>query len=127
MAYGLYLNLLGDVCAGKEHHDLPLGEEVNRARLALELAASGKTTALISSGDIGIYAMATLVFELLDRQLQGLEDHPEWLDVEIDVIPGISAMQAGTGRDCAGLFEGIGPVNTICDATVMTKNLPDKA
>lgn len=95
VAYGLYLDLLGEVCQGKEHHNLPLGEEIGRARLALDLAASGKTTALISSGDIGIYAMATLVFELLDQQLQGKENHPEWLDVEIQVIPGISAMQAG--------------------------------
>ncbi|WP_370280211.1 precorrin-3B C(17)-methyltransferase [Pontibacterium sp.] len=98
VAYGLYLDLLGDVCDGKTHHDLPLGEEINRARLALDLAASGKTTALISSGDIGIYAMATLVFELLDQQLQGNENHPEWLDVEIEVVPGISAMQAGASR-----------------------------
>jgi len=106
VAYGLYLDLLGEVCDGKTHHDLPLGEEIGRARLALELAASGKTTALISSGDIGIYAMATLVFELLDQQLQGEgapprgEDdvHPEWLDVEIEVVPGISAMQAGAAR-----------------------------
>ena len=51
-------------------HQLPLGEEIERARLALELAASGKTTALVSSGDIGIYAMASLVFELLDLQQQ---------------------------------------------------------
>ena len=79
VAYGLYLELLGPVCDGKAHHDLPLGEEIGRARLALDLAASGKTTALISSGDIGIYAMATLVFELLDQQLQGKENHPEWL------------------------------------------------
>ena len=98
VAYGLYLELLGDVCDGKTHHDLPLGEEINRARLALDLAASGKSTALVSSGDIGIYAMATLVFELLDRQLQGQEPHPEWLDVEVEVIPGISAMQAGASR-----------------------------
>ncbi len=98
VAYGLYLDLLGDVCDNKQHHDLPLGEEIGRARLALDLAASGKTTALISSGDIGIYAMATLVFELLDQQLQGKEEHPEWLDVEIEVIPGISAMQAGASR-----------------------------
>ncbi|MGB1238215.1 MAG: precorrin-3B C(17)-methyltransferase [Pseudomonadales bacterium] len=95
VAYGLYLDLLGQLCDGKTHHDLPLGEEINRARLALDLAAQGKATALISSGDIGIYAMATLVFELLDRQLQGLESSPEWLDVEIEVVPGISAMQAG--------------------------------
>jgi precorrin-3B C17-methyltransferase len=98
VAYGLYLDLLGDVCDGKNHHDLPLGEEIGRARLALNLAASGKTTALISSGDIGIYAMATLVFELLDQQLQGKEDHPEWLTVDIEVVAGISAMQAAASR-----------------------------
>ncbi|WP_434340159.1 precorrin-3B C(17)-methyltransferase [Motilimonas cestriensis] len=98
VAYGLYLDLLGAVCQGKIHHDLPLGEEIGRARLALDLAASGKATALISSGDIGIYAMATLVFELLDLQLSGQENSPQWLDVEIEVIPGISAMQAGASR-----------------------------
>ncbi len=98
VAYGLYLDLLGDVCANKTHHNLPLGEEINRARLALDLAAKGKVTALVSSGDIGIYAMATLVFELLDRQLSNQEDHPEWLDVEIEVIPGISAMQAAASK-----------------------------
>ena len=104
VAYGLYLDLLGAVCDGKTHHDLPLGEEIGRARLALDLAASGKTTALISSGDIGIYAMATLVFELLDQQLQGKETHPEWLDVDIEVIPGVSAMQAGAS--CVGAMLG---------------------
>ena len=109
VAYGLYLDLLGGVCDGKTHHDLPLGEEIGRARLALDLAASGKVTALVSSGDIGIYAMATLVFELLDQQLQGkiqspkspqhinhpIVDSKTWLEVDIEVVPGISAMQAG--------------------------------
>lgn len=94
VAYGLYLQLLGAVCDDKIHHDLPLGEELGRARLALDLAASGKTTALLSSGDIGIYAMATVVFELLDEQLQGRENSPEWLGVDVEVVPGISAMQA---------------------------------
>ena len=98
VAYGLYLELLGEICAGKTRHELPLGEEIERARLALDLAASGKTTALVSSGDIGIYAMATLVYELLDRQLQDKEDHPEWLEVELEVVPGISAMQAAASR-----------------------------
>lgn len=100
VAYGLYLDLLGELCEGKRHHDLPLGEEIGRARLALELAASGKVTALISSGDIGIYAMATLVFELLDQQLHDDQSGqcPQWLDIDIEVIPGISAMQAGSSR-----------------------------
>jgi len=99
VAYGYYLDLLGDdIIGSKTHHNLPLGEETERARLALDLAAAGKSTALISSGDIGIYAMATLVFELLDRQLQGQDNHPEWLNVDIEVVPGISAMQAGASR-----------------------------
>ena len=98
VAYGLYLDLLGELCAGKTRHELPLGEEIERARLALDLAASGKVTALISSGDIGIYAMATLVFELLDLQLQGREKSPQWLDVELEVVPGISAMQAAASK-----------------------------
>ena len=95
VAYSLYLDLLGDICCGKIHHELPLGQEIGRARLALDLAASGKTTSLVSSGDIGIYAMATLVFELLDQQLQNKENNPEWMEVDIEVVPGISAMQAG--------------------------------
>ncbi len=96
VAYGLYIELLGEICRGKTQHDLPLGEEAGRARKALDLAAQGKTTALISSGDVGIYAMATLVFELLDNVLAGKENYPEWLSVEIEVIPGISAMQANS-------------------------------
>ena len=102
VAYGLYLDLLGKLCEGKTYHDLPLGEEIGRARLALDLAASGKTVSLISSGDIGIYAMATLVFELLDLELQGKEvdstNSKQWLDIDIEVVPGISAMQAGASR-----------------------------
>ena len=94
VAYGLYMDLMEDLLDGKTRHELPLGEEVGRARLALDLAASGKITALLSSGDIGIFAMASLVFELLDNQVSGQDSCPEWLDVDIEVIPGISAMQA---------------------------------
>lgn len=96
VAYRLYLDLLGDATADKRCHHHALGEETVRARLALDLAAAGNPTSLISSGDIGIYAMAPLVFELLDKQLQGAENHPEWLDVAIEIIPGVSAMQANS-------------------------------
>lgn len=89
VGYGLYLDLLGPRVAGKRCHRLPLGDEIERARLALERAATGRSVALISSGDAGIYAMATLVFELLDR-----EPEPGWSKVDVNVIPGISALQA---------------------------------
>lgn len=98
VAYGLYLELLDDLATGKTLHELPLGEEVKRARLALDLAASGHSTALISSGDIGVFAMATVVFELLDRHLQGDGGHAQWGNIDISVIPGISAMQAAASR-----------------------------
>lgn len=100
VAYGLYLDLLGDLTAHKHRHELPLGEEIERARLALNLVADGKKTALISSGDIGIYAMATLVFELLDNADECAKN-PLWKEVNIEVIPGISAIQALASRSGA--------------------------
>ena len=45
------------------------------------------------SGDAGIYALATLVFELIDR-----EDRPEWRRLELAVVPGVSALQAAAAR-----------------------------
>jgi precorrin-3B C17-methyltransferase len=97
VAYGLYLDLLGDLTQHKQCYELPLGEEIERARLALNLAAEGKQTALISSGDIGIYAMATLVFELLDNP-QEMSINRKWAQVTIEVIPGISAIQTLASR-----------------------------
>ncbi|MCK5902229.1 MAG: precorrin-3B C(17)-methyltransferase [Cocleimonas sp.] len=97
VAYGLYLDLLGELVNDKQRYELPLGEEIERARLALNLAAEGKATALVSSGDIGIYAMATLVFELLDHA-QTHDQNPLWHTVHIDVIAGISAIQALASR-----------------------------
>lgn len=67
--------------------------ELDRARTALDLAATGRTVALISSGDPGIYAMAAAVFEVLDQ-----ETKPEWESIEIQVCPGISAMQAAAAQ-----------------------------
>ena len=93
VAYPLYTDLLGELVAGKTRHDFALGQETERARFALQLAAGGKSTALLSSGDAGIYAMATLVFQLLD-----CEPEPEWEQISIDVIPGISAVQIAAAR-----------------------------
>ncbi|UUX48346.1 precorrin-3B C(17)-methyltransferase [Nisaea acidiphila] len=93
VGYGLYIDLLGPLAAGKERHDFALGEEEKRAAYALDLAAEGKSVALVSSGDIGIYAMATLVYELLDKA--GRKD---WERLEVFVTPGISALQACAAR-----------------------------
>jgi cobalt-precorrin 5A hydrolase/precorrin-3B C17-methyltransferase len=93
VGYGLYLDLLGPVLAGKTRHETGLGAETERARQALDLAASGRSVALVSSGDAGIYGLASLVFERIDR-----EDRPDWRRVALTVIPGLSALQAAAAR-----------------------------
>lgn len=93
VGHGLYLDLIADVITGKARHQTPLGEEEARAAKALELAAAGESVALVSSGDPGIFALATLVFELLERR-----DHGPWNRVAISVVPGVSAFQAAAAR-----------------------------
>ncbi|MFH1805838.1 MAG: precorrin-3B C(17)-methyltransferase [Pseudomonadota bacterium] len=93
VGYQMYIDLLGGLADGKRLHHSDLGAEEARARHALELAAQGRDVALIGSGDAGIYALATLVFELLDR-----ENRPEWNRIAIAVSPGISALQAAASR-----------------------------
>jgi cobalt-precorrin 5A hydrolase / precorrin-3B C17-methyltransferase len=98
VGYRLYLDLLGSAIAGKRRRESTLGEEEARVRRALDLAAKGRDVALVSSGDAGIYGLASLVFELLDRVAK-----PEWRTVEIAVSPGISALQAAAARAGAPL------------------------
>ncbi|MBL4747826.1 MAG: precorrin-3B C(17)-methyltransferase [Magnetovibrio sp.] len=93
VGYGFYLDLIVDLIQGKHHHTSNLAQEEERVRHALDLAAQGKDVALISSGDVGIYAMAALAFELLDR-----EDRADWNRLYIQVEPGISAFQAAAAR-----------------------------
>ncbi|HVY52534.1 MAG TPA: precorrin-3B C(17)-methyltransferase [Devosia sp.] len=95
VGYGLYLDLIGDLRAGQQEHRFGLGDEEARVRHALELAARGRTVALICSGDAQIYAMAALVYELIaaegDRRLPDAARR-----VAVEVHPGISAVQAAS-------------------------------
>jgi cobalt-precorrin 5A hydrolase/precorrin-3B C17-methyltransferase len=93
VGYSLYLDLLGSLAEGKERHDFGLGEEQLRVRAALKLAAEGRDVALICSGDPGIYAMASLVFEELEKT-----DNASWWRPELRIVPGISALQAAAAR-----------------------------
>jgi cobalt-precorrin 5A hydrolase/precorrin-3B C17-methyltransferase len=70
----------------------PIGSELERAQQAVDAAAAGRHVALISSGDIGIYAMASPIFEIL-RQRGWAGQEPE-----VEIFPGISAVQAAAAR-----------------------------
>lgn len=70
--------------------------ELDRARAALEMAAAGKRVAVVSSGDPGVFAMASAVFE-------ALEGRPDWQALDIRVLPGITAMLAAAAAAGAPL------------------------
>ncbi|HTR44961.1 MAG TPA: precorrin-3B C(17)-methyltransferase, partial [Thermodesulfovibrionales bacterium] len=93
VGYGTYLRLIPELLGGKEVHSTGMTKETERCRKAVELALSGRTVAVISGGDPGIYAMAGLVFELLRTHDTGGSPLPE-----VEVVPGISALNACAAR-----------------------------
>jgi cobalt-precorrin 5A hydrolase/precorrin-3B C17-methyltransferase len=93
VGYQGYLNLLGAPDPGKRYHAYELGEESRRVSAALALAGKGESVALVCSGDAGIYAMASLVFETLEHC-----NEPAWMRIAVTVVPGISALQAAAAR-----------------------------
>lgn len=121
VGYGLYLDLVADLHSGQEQHRFPLGDEEARVRHALELAGKGRTVALVCSGDAQIYAMASLVFELLEAVgARRLTDAARRIAVELH--PGISAVQAASaaagaliGHDfcCISLSDLLTPIDAI--------------
>ncbi len=70
--------------------------ELDRARTALEMAAEGHKVVVVSSGDPGVFAMASAVFE-------ALEGRPDWQALDIRVLPGITAMLAAAAAAGAPL------------------------
>jgi precorrin-3B C17-methyltransferase len=70
--------------------------EMDRARAALQMAAAGRHVVIVSSGDPGVFAMASAVFE-------ALEAAPAWQTLDIRVLPGITAMLAAAARAGAPL------------------------
>ena len=65
--------------------------ELDRARHALALAEAGRRVAVVSGGDAGVFGMAAAVFE-------AVEAHPAWAALDIEVVPGISALLAAAAR-----------------------------
>ncbi|WP_375700166.1 precorrin-3B C(17)-methyltransferase [Pseudophaeobacter sp. TrK17] len=80
--------------------------EIERATHALEMAASGKRVAVVSSGDPGVFAMASAVFEALEAASK-----PAWLDLDIQVLPGITAMLAASARIGAPMGHDFAAIN----------------
>lgn len=79
--------------------------ELDRARLALELAAQGRRIVVVSSGDPGVFAMAAAVFEALEA------GPAAWRELDVRVLPGITAMLAAAARAGAPLGHDFCAIN----------------
>ncbi|MCF1710202.1 precorrin-3B C(17)-methyltransferase [Tabrizicola sp. J26] len=79
--------------------------EVDRATHALTMAAEGKRVVVVSSGDPGVFAMASALFEALEA---GPRD---WRSIDIRVLPGITAMLAASARAGAPLGHDFCAIN----------------
>ncbi|MBE3002340.1 precorrin-2 C(20)-methyltransferase [Nocardiopsis sp. HNM0947] len=89
VGYGPYVDRVPQR-AGLTRHASGNTVEIDRARLALDLARKGERVAVVSGGDAGVFGMATAVFE-------AAED-PVYRDVPVRVLPGVSAVQAVAAR-----------------------------
>ncbi len=95
VGYSPYVESVSDLLEGKETFVSGMRQEIPRARVALEQAQAGRTVALISSGDAGIYGMAGLAMELAEA---------DGIEVNIEVIPGVSAANAAAAAVGAPLM-----------------------
>ncbi len=93
VGYKRYLENIKDLVSGKELVSSGMTKETERCRAAIEKAAEGANVALISSGDAGIYGMAGLALELA----QELEQE-DGRNVEIEIVPGVSAAMAASAK-----------------------------
>ena len=85
VGYTVYVELAEQYYPEKEFLTTPMRRETERCRLAFSEASKGRTTAMICSGDAGIYGLASLMYELGEEHLQ----------TELIVIPGITAASSG--------------------------------
>ena len=83
--YPLYLELVASLCMGKERYVTAMGNEAGRCHAALSAAREGRTSALVCSGDAGVYGLAGLALELAAA----------YDGVEVVVVPGITAALSG--------------------------------
>lgn len=102
--YKTYIDLLGGLLVGREVISTGMTREVDRCAAAIERARAGGDVAVVSSGDPGVYGMAGLVLEMLDRE--GLSG-----EIEVEVIPGITSATAAAAKMGAPLMHDFAVVS----------------
>ena len=99
IGYKTYIDLIKEYFPEKELISSPMKKEVDRCREVVEIAESGKTVSLISSGDAGIYGMAGIMLEIV----------PE--EIETEIIPGVTASNAAAATAGAPLMHDFATIS----------------
>ncbi|WP_338476376.1 precorrin-3B C(17)-methyltransferase [Pseudomonas khavaziana] len=98
LGYETYVRMAGPFRDDQVQHCTDNREEMQRARHAFELAAQGRSVVVVSSGDPGVFAMAAAVIEALHDC-----DDPAWHQVDLEILPGVSASLATAAQAGAPL------------------------
>ena len=85
IGYTVYIDLIRESFKDKVFLSTPMRQEADRCRMAFREAEKGRDVAMVCSGDAGIYGMAGLIFEI----------GRDYADIEIEVVPGITAASGG--------------------------------
>lgn len=100
LGYETYVKMAGPLRADQRVHGTDNREEMQRARHAFELAGTGRSVVMVSSGDPGVFAMAAAVLEALE---EGGSANADWRAVELAIVPGVSAAMATAAQAGAPL------------------------
>lgn len=110
VGYDTYLELIDELIKDKKIISTGMTQEIERCKKAIQLADEGWTVSVISGGDPGIYAMAGLVFELLISLKADLDAQNKFMP-DIEVVPGISALNAAASRLGAPLMHDFASIS----------------
>lgn len=102
LGYKTYLDLIRDLVIGKNVVEYKMREEVDRVKRAIDYALNGEKIALISGGDPQVYGMAGILLEYMAKNK---------VEVDVDVIPGVTAALAAAAKLGAPLASDFSVIN----------------
>jgi len=96
VGYKTYIQLVSDVIKDKTIVSYGMMKEIDRAKAAIDHAMAGQKTAIISSGDAGIYGMAGLILDICaEKKIRVARKKTQDTELILEIIPGIPALSAG--------------------------------
>ena len=95
IGYKAYIKQIEDLIEGKEIFKKGMGDEIERAEIAVQKSREGKNVIIISSGDPGVFGMANVFFQVIGK----------YSDIKVEVIPGVTAASFAASKLGAPLHD----------------------